>query len=132
MIRRPPRSTLSSSSAASDVYKRQLLHRAADLVAEREDPVVRNPVVDVRSHLAAAEDAHVGQNGEMLGDVLLRGIEPLRQLVDARLALAKAVEQLDPHRLAEHAEAACDQLDEVIRQWVGQGHALLLGNTVNS
>ena len=26
MIRRPPRSTLSSSSAASDVYKRQVLH----------------------------------------------------------------------------------------------------------
>src|SRR5664279_3196644 len=32
MIRRPPRSTLSSSSAASDVYKRQLcrLHHCAD------------------------------------------------------------------------------------------------------
>eukprot|EP00828_Plagiopyla_frontata_P036545 TRINITY_DN481_c0_g1_i1.p1 TRINITY_DN481_c0_g1~~TRINITY_DN481_c0_g1_i1.p1 ORF type:complete len:149 (-),score=32.53 TRINITY_DN481_c0_g1_i1:49-495(-) len=30
MIRRPPRSTLSSSSAASDVYKRQLLFRAKD------------------------------------------------------------------------------------------------------
>src|SRR5664279_3290119 len=28
MIRRPPRSTLSSSSAASDVYKRQVLQRA--------------------------------------------------------------------------------------------------------
>src|SRR5664280_2378984 len=27
MIRRPPRSTLSSSSAASDVYKRQVLYR---------------------------------------------------------------------------------------------------------
>src|SRR5664280_3919133 len=27
MIRRPPRSTLSSSSAASDVYKRQVHHR---------------------------------------------------------------------------------------------------------
>ena len=27
MIRRPPRSTLDRSSAASDVYKRQLLHR---------------------------------------------------------------------------------------------------------
>eukprot|EP00658_Telonema_sp_P-2_P081177 TRINITY_DN8253_c0_g2_i2.p2 TRINITY_DN8253_c0_g2~~TRINITY_DN8253_c0_g2_i2.p2 ORF type:complete len:101 (+),score=14.91 TRINITY_DN8253_c0_g2_i2:120-422(+) len=26
MIRRPPRSTLSSSSAASDVYKRQVVH----------------------------------------------------------------------------------------------------------
>eukprot|EP00658_Telonema_sp_P-2_P024180 TRINITY_DN19709_c0_g1_i2.p1 TRINITY_DN19709_c0_g1~~TRINITY_DN19709_c0_g1_i2.p1 ORF type:complete len:108 (-),score=26.39 TRINITY_DN19709_c0_g1_i2:42-365(-) len=30
MIRRPPRSTLSSSSAASDVYKRQRLERGAD------------------------------------------------------------------------------------------------------
>ena len=31
MIRRPPRSTLSSSSAASDVYKRQILDRIQDL-----------------------------------------------------------------------------------------------------
>src|SRR5664279_4239867 len=31
MIRRPPRSTLSSSSAASDVYKRQLLLHPAGL-----------------------------------------------------------------------------------------------------
>src|SRR5664280_3442482 len=29
MIRRPPRSTLSSSSAASDVYKRQILDRVS-------------------------------------------------------------------------------------------------------
>src|SRR5664279_4727263 len=32
MIRRPPRSTLSSSSAASDVYKRQLLYCCNDVV----------------------------------------------------------------------------------------------------
>src|SRR5674536_64786 len=32
MIRRPPRSTLSSSSAASDVYKRQVLVVGAGLV----------------------------------------------------------------------------------------------------
>src|SRR5450756_553221 len=30
MIRRPPRSTQSRSSAASDVYKRQIQHHAAD------------------------------------------------------------------------------------------------------
>src|SRR5450756_626834 len=30
MIRRPPRSTQSRSSAASDVYKRQILHRLID------------------------------------------------------------------------------------------------------
>eukprot|EP00658_Telonema_sp_P-2_P052792 TRINITY_DN41075_c0_g1_i1.p1 TRINITY_DN41075_c0_g1~~TRINITY_DN41075_c0_g1_i1.p1 ORF type:complete len:111 (-),score=18.62 TRINITY_DN41075_c0_g1_i1:124-456(-) len=32
MIRRPPRSTLSSSSAASDVYNRQALYGALELV----------------------------------------------------------------------------------------------------
>src|SRR5664279_4111980 len=36
MIRRPPRSTLSSSSAASDVYKRQLLCRKQ--LAEKPSP----------------------------------------------------------------------------------------------
>eukprot|EP00658_Telonema_sp_P-2_P021453 TRINITY_DN18541_c0_g1_i2.p1 TRINITY_DN18541_c0_g1~~TRINITY_DN18541_c0_g1_i2.p1 ORF type:complete len:533 (+),score=182.47 TRINITY_DN18541_c0_g1_i2:155-1753(+) len=34
MIRRPPRSTLSSSSAASDVYKRQRLHELHDLIEQ--------------------------------------------------------------------------------------------------
>src|SRR5450756_3071862 len=34
MIRRPPRSTQSRSSAASDVYKRQLLARAPHLVLD--------------------------------------------------------------------------------------------------
>src|SRR5664280_3714663 len=34
MIRRPPRSTLSSSSAASDVYKRQIFPRAERMGAE--------------------------------------------------------------------------------------------------
>src|SRR5674536_91407 len=34
MIRRPPRSTLSSSSAASDVYKRQAYLRAIDLLVQ--------------------------------------------------------------------------------------------------
>src|SRR5674536_40121 len=35
MIRRPPRSTLSSSSAASDVYKRQLLDKEGYLKADK-------------------------------------------------------------------------------------------------
>src|SRR5665648_182013 len=34
MIRRPPRSTLSSSSAASDVYKRQIVFIAEELVVK--------------------------------------------------------------------------------------------------
>ena len=54
MIRRPPRSTQSRSSAASDVYKRQLLKQSAslraDLLAEAGGDELLNlelPSVDV-------------------------------------------------------------------------------------
>src|SRR5664280_2520110 len=40
MIRRPPRSTLSSSSAASDVYKRQVIEQGDELAARRGDPLI--------------------------------------------------------------------------------------------
>src|SRR5665648_1154020 len=40
MIRRPPRSTLSSSSAASDVYKRQAKDEVEDQGRKREVPEV--------------------------------------------------------------------------------------------
>eukprot|EP00658_Telonema_sp_P-2_P042996 TRINITY_DN30959_c0_g1_i2.p1 TRINITY_DN30959_c0_g1~~TRINITY_DN30959_c0_g1_i2.p1 ORF type:complete len:287 (+),score=68.58 TRINITY_DN30959_c0_g1_i2:127-987(+) len=65
MIRRPPRSTLSSSSAASDVYKRQAPERAAgvNLLARavRDGAVVQlvpdhlapNPVPGMREQLTA-------------------------------------------------------------------------------
>ncbi len=46
--------------------------------------------------LAPAEDADIGEDGEVLGDVLLRGRQRLRQLADRRLAVAEPVEQPDP------------------------------------
>ena len=56
-----------------------------------------------------------------------------RQLVHARLALAQAVEQADPQRLADDAEAARDQLDELVRKRMGQSHAFLSSlDTLNS
>ena len=54
--------------------------------------------------------------------------ERLGELADRGLAFAQAVEQPDPHRLAEHAEAAGDQLDQIVRKRVGQGHYLSLRN----
>src|SRR5665648_170488 len=47
MIRRPPRSTLSSSSAASDVYKRQALGRLRDLASFAPKKVKKAPCQDV-------------------------------------------------------------------------------------
>src|SRR5664280_3912513 len=67
MIRRPPRSTLSSSSAASDVYKRQL-HFLNDDRVERLEGVVREDLVlDVLeeepalSVVTAVAERHLGQ-----------------------------------------------------------------------
>ena len=66
------------------------------------------------------------QHAEMLGDVLLRRADQLGQLEHGRLALAQPVEQLDPGRLAERAEALGDQLDQLIGKWVRDGHRGLL------
>src|SRR5665648_693404 len=51
MIRRPPRSTLSSSSAASDVYKRQMVYSSAStnfLSVRCRDQVhpIRDPLIE--------------------------------------------------------------------------------------
>src|SRR5664279_3888165 len=49
MIRRPPRSTLSSSSAASDVYKRQILSRS---------PTARLRLINFAIEIAASGPSH--------------------------------------------------------------------------
>src|SRR5664280_407335 len=51
MIRRPPRSTLSSSSAASDVYKRQFLDSAPTLTEPMQLTVGRNVKEQIESDL---------------------------------------------------------------------------------
>ena len=47
MIRRPPRSTLDRSSAASDVYKRQVLVRDGKIIARGHNKRVqeKNPIL---------------------------------------------------------------------------------------
>jgi hypothetical protein len=54
----------------------------------------------------------------VLGDVLLGGAERLLELTDGGVALAEAVEQFDPHRLAEDAEALGDELDQRLGEGV--------------
>src|SRR5664279_6482922 len=65
MIRRPPRSTLSSSSAASDVYKRQV----------REDRTQRHrPSQDVHQHCQnPGPDSSVGSGNVRRGPEADRG-----------------------------------------------------------
>src|SRR5262245_37898517 len=84
----------------------------ADLVAEREDDRVDYPVQGEVALLAPAHDPASQQDPEMLRDVLLRGAGRLLKVADARLALAKDLKQLDPHRLAQHPEALSNPLHQ--------------------
>eukprot|EP00656_Telonema_subtile_P015857 TRINITY_DN18342_c0_g1_i2.p1 TRINITY_DN18342_c0_g1~~TRINITY_DN18342_c0_g1_i2.p1 ORF type:complete len:113 (+),score=19.90 TRINITY_DN18342_c0_g1_i2:101-439(+) len=68
MIRRPPRSTLSSSSAASDVYKRQVT-------------VVDHPLVQHKLTLMRRKEASTAEFRKLLREIgLFLGYEALRDL----------------------------------------------------
>src|SRR5664279_1922204 len=101
MIRRPPRSTLSSSSAASDVYKRQLIHppvrgrlpRALPKLSQKESEPVRIPshlpqrVTDLR---ALHGPARRGLVAELPAVALRKGHD--------RVRLIQREERLGRHR----------------------------------
>eukprot|EP00658_Telonema_sp_P-2_P023327 TRINITY_DN19344_c0_g1_i4.p2 TRINITY_DN19344_c0_g1~~TRINITY_DN19344_c0_g1_i4.p2 ORF type:complete len:178 (+),score=50.22 TRINITY_DN19344_c0_g1_i4:144-677(+) len=59
MIRRPPRSTLSSSSAASDVYKRQLQDRIKGL--EKQEHKIATLEANLRTTAVASLGTTLGQ-----------------------------------------------------------------------
>eukprot|EP01015_Nassula_variabilis_P031300 TRINITY_DN703_c0_g1_i2.p2 TRINITY_DN703_c0_g1~~TRINITY_DN703_c0_g1_i2.p2 ORF type:complete len:112 (-),score=27.62 TRINITY_DN703_c0_g1_i2:110-445(-) len=58
MIRRPPRSTQSRSSAASDVYKRQLLHRGTEKLMEDRMYLLSLPYFDRFDYVSMLVQEH--------------------------------------------------------------------------
>src|SRR5665648_1053401 len=105
MIRRPPRSTLSSSSAASDVYKRQDHHRAAERDQLLDSEGVRaehGPGVDLEPEL-----------GELLG-----GLPAHRRPVDA---------SAPPRLVAEHDVLGDGEVLAEVDLLVDRADAGLLG-----
>src|SRR5664280_1531652 len=67
MIRRPPRSTLSSSSAASDVYKRQATQRANLLIDQVLREGDRHVVSITAIDLVAANQCRLDAGGRQAG-----------------------------------------------------------------
>src|SRR5659263_777539 len=86
MIRRPPRSTQSRSSAASDVYKRQV-HESLDAVADLNERAERDDLGD----LAGDDRADLEALDELLPRVVLRLLQSERDT----LAVEVDVEDLN-------------------------------------
>ena len=79
MIRRLPRSTLSSSSAASDVYKRQINYRPAPYFRKVFD--ARKKIWSARAYIAVAGLYELYINGEKIGN---HRLDPLYTRFDRR------------------------------------------------
>eukprot|EP00658_Telonema_sp_P-2_P059543 TRINITY_DN4856_c0_g1_i1.p1 TRINITY_DN4856_c0_g1~~TRINITY_DN4856_c0_g1_i1.p1 ORF type:complete len:260 (+),score=44.40 TRINITY_DN4856_c0_g1_i1:148-927(+) len=83
MIRRPPRSTLSSSSAASDVYKRQV-DRGGDVESvshpnsddEDEDEMTKIDVSLVERELVPRQEEYTHEHDDVKEDVVVEEIPP--------------------------------------------------------
>ena len=80
MIRRPPRSTQSRSSAASDVYKRQLLDKANLTEKERKIVSLRFGLDGSNEWRTLAEVArHMSCSREYCRQVVQRALRKLRK-----------------------------------------------------
>ncbi len=98
------------------------LNLPANLIAEREDARVGNPVEDAVALLAPPDDAGLEQNGEMLGHVLLRSAGGRDELGHAGLLVAQPVEQAEPRRLGDRSQAMGDQLGQLFGNGVWESH----------
>src|SRR5947208_2407791 len=118
-------SSTSASPGGGDAVQRlePPLEAAADVLAQREDALVGDRVAGVVALLPPPHDSGRAEHAEVFRDVLLGGPDQRGQLEHGRLALAQVVEELDPRRLAQHAKALRDQLDEVVWKGMGRAHA---------
>jgi hypothetical protein len=78
-------------------------------------------IADTRPLLAPSDDSRALQDAEMLRDVLLRRLEHRNQLMPARRLRGKALDEPDAERLAEDAQAFCDQVGSLTCQWTPNG-----------
>ena len=88
MIRRPPRSTLDRSSAASDVYKRRVLALVASYFLGVDPATVLNLINQAPSVAVAPQSAHKPPADDAVSYTHLRAHETVLDLV-CRLLLEK-------------------------------------------
>src|SRR5664279_6544896 len=128
MIRRPPRSTLSSSSAASDVYKRQVKDRlrstAAFLAASVRDHAIGAELIAALND-GDVSPVRVGAGGEFgLESLVGLAIIKTRDAIGARFNLNQHGRQVAIRRRPGHQRDVGRALEDLL--------ALLLGDTAKN
>ena len=88
-------------------------------VTERAERGVGDGVIGGGASGPPRDDARLEQDGKVLADVGLRGIEPRHQLADAEFAgLEQFAQDGEPPRIAEDAETGGDLFEELGRDKV--------------
>eukprot|EP00658_Telonema_sp_P-2_P039661 TRINITY_DN28340_c0_g1_i3.p1 TRINITY_DN28340_c0_g1~~TRINITY_DN28340_c0_g1_i3.p1 ORF type:complete len:141 (+),score=41.40 TRINITY_DN28340_c0_g1_i3:85-507(+) len=135
MIRRPPRSTLSSSSAASDVYKRQMLRlcplmRPRDRERNSTPPYVikRSDYADYEAKLKHSADKFLFYTDPGQGRVArkapatapvtsgMRGSGKLRRTALQQVLKKVTAIEREVHTAREQRKAMDDELQNVLTQ----------------
>src|SRR5665254_11988 len=117
MIRRPPRSTRVRSSAASDVYKRQVSHREAVVVVQQSAPIkISQPVtvfqiIDLENSCAVVGLVESGGRFERVVELILWS-NVFRQ---CSLRLTQRGEAASAAASGDNVGAAASQLDPLVR-----------------
>lgn len=118
-----PIASLCASSSAAIGSIRQVRRKAsAHHVAEREDVRIRDRIVGEQSVLAARHEVVREQQLQVLGEVRLPESGRLDKLGHRHFPAAQHVEDLQPHRLAQHLEALGDAYQQ-FRVQRGSSHA---------
>lgn len=88
----------------------------ADEGAKIEHHAVGDGVEDLHPVFAAAQDAGIAKQAQMLGRIGLRGAGRFHELGDVALAVVERLEQPQPHRLGQQFEAGGHEVERLGRE----------------
>ena len=87
------------------------LERVANVAADREDPIVDDPVIDVETRSATVDQAGALQNRKMFRDIGLTSTDHLEDVGNTTLSVVEAVQDLQASRVGHRLEDLGDPIE---------------------
>eukprot|EP00656_Telonema_subtile_P024978 TRINITY_DN2711_c0_g1_i2.p1 TRINITY_DN2711_c0_g1~~TRINITY_DN2711_c0_g1_i2.p1 ORF type:complete len:208 (-),score=56.53 TRINITY_DN2711_c0_g1_i2:63-686(-) len=128
MIRRPPRSTLSSSSAASDVYKRQ--EYGVSPIAVMALSRYETELTDLHAEVAALISESKSQSGDVRNATLKTANDRLKEEPEVfEMCDSEASDVNSRRRLQEYTQVAASLRDQLATAMAGADRSELFAET---